>query len=194
MAFTTSSGAITLCTAPISSGIGSCTATNAPVGSDTISGAFGTTTNSTASSGTTSLTVAKATPTVTTASAVPSSQSLGQFGDVFVERDLERQTPTGLVSFAIFGSGAPLALCTATLSSGHASCSSSAATVGTSQDVVAVYEGNGNFNSVAATTSVTITRGVTTTAETVAPATVVFGTNVTYSATVSSVGARRPAR
>ncbi len=186
--FTTSSGAITLCTAPISSGTGFCMGTTAPVGSDTISGAFGTTTNFQRAVrhhlphsdqgdanrdrlGRALLTIA------------------GQFGDVFVERDLERPDADRPGEFRHLRIG-----CASGVVHRHAFLRSRLVLIvrrhGGRQSGRGgrATKGNANFNSVAATTSVTITRGVTTTAETVAPATVVFGTNVTYSATVSSVG------
>ena len=168
--FTTASGAVSLCQATITNGSGSCPATNAPVGADTVVGSFAATTDYNASSGNTTLNVAKATPTIT-AGAAPNPQSLGNSVTYSATVTSSVGTPTGTVGFAIFGSGPPVNLCSGTLAAHSASCSTTAvAPIGANQVVVAVYEGDGNFVPPSLTTAnLTITKGFTTTTAGVAP-------------------------
>ncbi len=184
--FTT--GATTLCTIPaLSAAAGSCTAANAPVGSDMVTGTYAGTASYNGSSGNTTVTVSQAS-TAVTPSAIPSPTSLGNTITYKANVTSTGGIPTGSVSFFIFPLGMPTLLCTATLSSGTGSCTSSSAPVGSNQTVTATYSGDTNFAPNAATTNITVTQGVTTTTATVLPTSDDFNQSVTYSASVTSIG------
>ncbi len=98
VAFT--AGSTTLCTATLSNGVGSCPATNAPVGSDTVTGTYSGDSSFQVSSGSTTVVVQS--PSVTSIHVQPSSAALGQ-QVTYVATVTSGQgtgTPTGTVSFA----------------------------------------------------------------------------------------------
>jgi Peptidase A4 family/Bacterial Ig-like domain (group 3) len=73
-------GSTTLCTATLTSGAGSCNATNAPVGTDTITGTYGGTSAFSESVGTTILTVAAPAPPMTNQTSLSVTSISGIYG------------------------------------------------------------------------------------------------------------------
>ncbi len=182
-------GGTILCTATLSGGAGSCTSSNAPVGTDTVGGSYAGDSTFAASAGNTTLVVtppSTATPTTTTVGVAPSTVTSGQpvTYSATVAPVSGSGTPTGQVIFSIAGSD----LCTATLTAGTGSCTSSAAPVG-SDIVTGAYSGDPNFGTSSNTAQLTVNppNNGTTTSVTASPSVVSFGTNVTYSVTVTPV-------
>jgi hypothetical protein len=180
-------GSTTLCTATLSGGTGSCTANNAPQGTDTVTGTYGGDAVFAGSQGTTTLTVTAPTarPTTTTVGVSPTTTPFG--GTVTYSATVAPTagsgTPTGTVAFTIGST----TLCTATLSGGSGSCTAANAPVGT-DTVTGTYSGDTSFLFSSGTTTLTVTPTTlvpTTTTVTVNPTTTVFGNSVTYSATVA---------
>ena len=147
-------GATTLCVATLSSAAGSCSAANAPVGSDTVTATYSGDTSFSGSSGTTPLTVSKAS-TSTTVTAAPGSVASGQTvtysATVSDTTPSSTGTPTGNVQFTI---GSTM-LCAGILANGHTSCNASNAPVG-SDSVTGTYSSDSSFNTSVGSTSVTV--------------------------------------
>ncbi|HEX3462262.1 MAG TPA: choice-of-anchor Q domain-containing protein, partial [Acidimicrobiales bacterium] len=117
---TFATGSTTLCTTgTLVGGVGSCTATNAPPGTDTVTGSFTPTSGSSfaGSSGTTTLTVSHA-PTTTAITVNPTSVVSGNIVTYSATVTGTGGPPTGTVAFT---TGATT-LCSATLAAGTGSC------------------------------------------------------------------------
>jgi Bacterial Ig-like domain (group 3)/Putative Ig domain len=146
------SAATNLCTTPaLSSGSGSCNATNAPVGSDTITAIYSGDTNFTGTSGSTPLSVGKALPTVA-ASTIPTSTTFGQSVSYSVTVSSPAGTPTGTVTFT---NGATTLCTTGALVGGSATCSASDAPVGT-DTITAAFSGDSDFAASDGTTNISV--------------------------------------
>ncbi len=176
---TFSIGGTTLCTATLPAL--SCSATNAPVGSDTVTATYSGDSNFAAQTTTTPLTITKATPSFTEAAA-PASIVYGS-QDTLSDSGLPGGA-TGIVTFASGGS----TLCVATLSATSCQTASSLA-VGT-YPVTATYSGDGNYNTATATgASFTVTKASTSMTESAAPASIPYGTADTVSVAGLPAGA-----
>jgi hypothetical protein len=153
-----STGGTALCTAPLASGSGTCTASNAPVGTDTITGNYSGDSNYSASSSSTSLTVSAPPPSMTHVSVTPTSVTQGATVtySAKVSPTSGSGTPTGTVAFSTGGT----ALCTAPLASGSGNCKASNAPVGT-DTVTAKYSGDSSFSPSSSGTSLTVNAPVT---------------------------------
>ncbi|HVX20616.1 MAG TPA: Ig-like domain repeat protein [Acidimicrobiales bacterium] len=185
VAFTTV-GSTTLCTATLSDGSGSCTAANAPVGTDTVTGTYTPGATYSSASGTTSLTVSKASTTTALVSSVNPSV-YGQavtFTATVTATAPGGGTPTGTVTFKDGGT----TLGTGNLNgSGVATYQTSTLSVaGSPHSVTAVYGGDGNdTTSTSSAVSQAVSKASTTTAVSAAPNPSATGTAVTFTATVS---------
>jgi hypothetical protein len=137
-------GGTTLCTtAPLVSGSGSCVASTAPAGSDTVTGTYSGDGTFAGSDGSAPLTVAQA-PTTTTISVSPASTTSGSpVTYTATSVHSEGGNPSGTVTFSVGGT----ILCTTSgpLSSGLASCVASNAPVGT-DTVIGTYPGSEDFS------------------------------------------------
>jgi hypothetical protein len=175
-----------LCTATLSDGSASCSAVDAPLGTDTVTATYSSDSEDDPSSGTTSLTVSPDT-TATAASVQPSQVDPGASVtySATVAPVGESGTPTGTVTFTD-GSDT---LCSAPVASGSASCSSTAAPTGY-DTITASYGGDSSSDPSTGTTSLTVTPPdpATTTTVTADPTNVVSGTPVTFSTTVTGTG------
>jgi hypothetical protein len=148
------SGSTMLCTAALlSSGSGSCDSTTAPAGNDTITGTYSGSNVFSGSSGSTSLTV-DSVPSQTTVGATPNSVAQGASVSYLATVTTSVggvPKPSGSVTFRTGST----ALCTATLSSGSGSCSSSAAPAGT-DTISGAYAGDTVFSGSSGTTSLMV--------------------------------------
>ena len=149
---TFTSGATTLCSSGLTSGIAACSATNAPVGTDTITAAYGGDTNYLTGSNTTPLTVAKASTTTSGVGANPSPATVGVSVTYSATITSAGGTPTGSVTFTI---GATTLCSGAVNGSGAASCPASNAPLGT-DTVTATYGASADFTSSSGTTSLVV--------------------------------------
>lgn len=150
-------GSTTLCVGTLNSGLASCTAHNAPVGSDTITGQYsGDSQFAGGSPGTATQNVSKAN-SATTVTASPASPAQGQSvtytAKVTDASPSSSGTPTGSVPLTINST----ALCTAILnpSNGTGSCTASNAPAGT-DTVTGTYAGDANFNGSTGATQLTV--------------------------------------
>ena len=168
---TFSIGGTTLCTATLPSL--SCTASNAPVGTDTVTAAYSGDTNYAAQTTTTALTITKATPTFTE-SAAPASIAYGA-QDTLSASGLPAGA-TGTVTFASGGS----TLCIATIP--VTSCQTAPTLAAGAYPVIATYSGDGNYTTATAIgASFTVTKAATSMIESAAPASIPYGTADTLS-------------
>ena len=175
-------GSETLCTATLSGGSASCSTTTIPVGTQTITATYSGDANFLSSSGTTTQTVNQA-DTTTTASSSPNPSTYGESVTLTADVTSAGGTPTGSVTFST-GSET---LCTATLSGGSASCSTTTIPVGT-QTITATYSGDANFLPSSGMTEQTVNQATTTTTVSSSPNPSTYGESVTLSATVASEG------
>jgi len=197
--FTTGTGAsqVTLCTATLLGGSGSCQpnrpSQNAPTGTDTITGTYQGDTGHLSSSGTTSLTVAQAN-SIVAVTATPSSDAFGQSVSYSVTVSDTTSgsvgTPTGSVSLVATTGSTSVPLCTVTPldNSGKGSCTSNAAPVGT-DTITGSYSGDPNFHTSTGTTTLTVSKANSATALTLTPSTAAFGDPVQYQAVVTDATA-----
>ena len=168
---TFTSGTTTLCTVTLPAL--SCTASNAPTGSDTVTATYSGDSNFAPQTTTTTLTISKATPSMTEAAApasiVHGSQDTLSFSGLPGDA-------TGTVTFASGGS----TLCTATIP--VLSCQTATTLAAGTYAVTATYSGDGNYNGTTATgASFTVTKADTSFTELAAPASVPYGTPDTLS-------------
>ena len=177
---TFSIGAETLCTAPLSGGVASCSSTSIPVGTQTITAAYSGDANFLPSSGTTTQTVNQAS-TATTVSSSPNPSTYGESVTLTAHVTSAGGTPTGSVTFSI----GTETLCTAPLSGGMASCSTTNIPVGT-QTITAAYSGDANFLPSSGTTTQTVNKVSTTTTVSSSPNPSIYGQSVTFTAHVTS--------
>jgi hypothetical protein len=178
-----STGGTALCTAPLVSGSGSCTASNAPAGTDTITGNYSGDSTYSISSSSTGLTVIALPPSTTQVSVAPTSVIHGATVtySATVSPASGSGTPTGTVAFSTGGT----VLCKATLVSGSGSCTASNAPVGT-DTITGNYSGDSTYSASSSSTGLTVSAPPpSTTHVSVAPTSVSHGATVTYSATVS---------
>ncbi|MEI7479596.1 MAG: Ig-like domain repeat protein, partial [Actinomycetes bacterium] len=175
--FTT--GATVLCTGTITSGTASCSTPKAlGVGTYEVLGNYAGAGPFAASSGSTSLEITRASSSVTV-SAAPAAPLPG--ATVVLTARVTPSDATGTVHVSIGNGGA----CTATLSSGVASCSVTAPTLLGSQPVRAVYQGDALREASNTTGSLTVQRAVSSTSMT-RPMTPVSGDGAsTWSAAVT---------
>ncbi|MGD0195955.1 MAG: Ig-like domain repeat protein [Candidatus Dormibacteria bacterium] len=176
---TFSIGGTTLCTATLPTL--SCTATTAPVGTDTVTATYSGDSNFASQVTTTTLTITKATPTFTEAAA-PSSIVYGS-QDTLSDSGL----PAGATGTVTFSSGGST-LCVVTIPT--ASCLTAATLGAGTYPVTATYSGDGNYNSATATgASFTVTKAPTSMNEAAAPASIPYGTADTVSVSGLPAGA-----
>ena len=180
------SGQTDLCTATLSAGTGSCSAFDAPVGSDAVTATYSGDAADSASSGTTSVAIL-ADPT-TTAASVSLDEAVPGFSDTYsahVSDTSDPGMPTGSVSFT----DGSVSLCTATLVFGTGSCNSVAAPLGPGV-VTAAYSGDSMSAPSSSTFSIDIGGPAppTTTSVTASPVDVLSGGSVTYSTQVHASG------
>jgi len=157
--FTTSSGVVTLCTATLSGGTGSCTATNAPLGTDTITGGYPATGNFAASSGTTTLTVNAIPTSVTLSSSANPSPSGSPVTFTATVSPAGVTGPNEGVTFydngvvigcegvnsSVYTESAPLPGCNASSTTNVATFTTSTLPLGTNDIVAAFYGGGGPY-------------------------------------------------
>ncbi len=180
-------GSISLCTATLTSGAGSCTSGAAPEGGSgkviaTYSGASGFSSSQTTTSGpTVSLGVSSVTPTA------PSSAFYGTtvaYSATVSAPDAapDATLPSGTVTFT---SGS-VTLCTATVDGGGANCRGITPSAGAASVVRAAYSGDSNYGGSTGQTTMAVipaTASVTSSLNTPQSS---YGQTVTYSAAVSS--------
>ena len=181
-----------MCAATVVAGAASCSSTAAPVNQYgwTVTANYGGTSSYLGSTGTTTLTVnppAGALPTQTAIQVSPSTVTQGDTVTYSATVTAGTGTPTGTVDFKIGTTD----LCTATLSGGSGSCTSTGAPVAAGgETVTGYYSGDVGFLGSNGTTTLTVNPSVTalptTTVISVIPTTVTVGQNVAYFATVSA--------
>ena len=163
---------------------GSCQSAAAPGGSDTVTASYQGDPNYSSSSGTTPITVGTASTStsvsVTTTGSYTYGESLNYQATV---TGVDSSTNGETVSFAVGST----TLCSGTLSSGTASCSSSKAPVG-SDTVTASYQGDPNYSSSSGTTPIALGEATTTptVSVTTKPTTYTYGESLTYQITVTA--------
>ena len=185
--FTT--GATTLCTATLSNGSGTCSSSAAPLGTDTISGAYSGDTSYTGSDGSASLVVEEPSQTAVSVNP-PGPVAVGStvtYSATVTTSVSGKPTPTGSVSFTT----GTTTLCTANLVNGTGTCTSSAAPVGT-DTISGAYSGDFTFAGSTGTTTLGVTKTPSQTSVGAAPNSVTHGASVTYSATVTTNGTGLP--
>ena len=121
-----------------------------------------------------------AAPTTTVTHATPNRTVFGQSVSYSATVSSSVGTPTGTVNFTDGSSR----LCTASLSVGTASCTSSTAPVGVAT-ATATYTGNADFASSAMTTPITVDKAQSITTPSVNPPLVAYGSSVTYGVVVT---------
>ncbi len=182
---TFSVGTTTLCIATLSSGHGTCTATNAPAGDDTVTGSYAGDATYAPSSGRASLSVTGTATSTTTVSITPSAGPY-TYGEHIAYTATVRGasgTPTGTVTFSV---GAAT-LCTGVaLSAASATCTTTASPVGTTETVTASYSGDATYAPGRGSTTITVSKASTTTTMTASTTTPVVGQQVTYEAIVKA--------
>ena len=180
--FTT--GTTILCTATLSAGTGACTSTQAPLGSDRVTGTYAGDSSFLGSSSSASLVVGTST-TVISVSPSPAAAGQGVTYSAIVISASGSGTPIGTVAFTT----GTTTLCTATLSGATGSCTSTSAPTG-ADTVQGVYSGDLDFLPSSGTTTLSI--GPTTTSISATHPTVTAGDAVTYSATVAATVSGTP--
>ena len=190
---TYTAGAVTLCTATLSSGAASCSPTSGTLltpGAATITATYSGDPNfsAPATAPTRAWTITKATAVMTsgvsTSTVIYGNESQAAFSVTVASPG--SGTPTGTVTFK---QGATT-LCTVTLANGTGSCTPTAAALaasGSAYTVVATYSGDTNFAAPATQNiSLTVSKASTTTTLTIAPSTTTYGseTGVTLTGTV----------
>ena len=176
-------GATTLCIATLSAGQAICSTTVlVPVGSYNVLALYSGDVNYRGSSSAVRIVVSRA-MTSLSAHATPTTVTFGHATVLSVTNLSPRAT--GKVAFM---SGA-LLLCSATVSSGHAACSTSSALAVRGYGVTAVYSGDAHFLPAHATTAFFVDKVVTSLAASASPHAIVYGHSVTLKATVAPANA-----
>ncbi|MFI5285087.1 MAG: beta strand repeat-containing protein [Candidatus Dormibacteria bacterium] len=164
-------GATVLCTTTLPAL--SCTASNAPVGSDTVTASYSGDSNFAPQTTTTTVTITRATPTFTEAAA-PASIPYGAQDTLSVAG-----LPGGATGTVTFTSGGST-LCTTSLPT--LSCQTAATLAAGLYPVTATYSGDGNYTTATALgASFTVTQLTTSMTESASPASVPYGTADTLS-------------
>jgi hypothetical protein len=164
-------GATTLCTAALPAV--SCTATNAPVGTDSVTATYSGDSTFAPQTTTTTVTIVKATPSFSEAAA-PSSIPFGT-QDTLSASGL----PAGASGTVTFSSGGST-LCVATIPT--TSCQTAATLSAGTYPVTATYSGDGSYTSAIATgASFTVTQLTTSMTESTSPPSIPHGTADTLS-------------
>lgn len=172
-------GATTLCTATLPAV--SCSASNAPVGTDTVTASYSGDSTFAPQTTTTTVTIVKATPTFSEAAA-PASIPFGT-QDTLSASGL----PAGATGTVTFSSGGST-LCVATIPA--TSCQTATSLPAAAYPVTATYSGDGNYTSAIATgASFTVTQLATSMTESTSPPTIPYGTADTVSVSGLPVGA-----
>jgi Bacterial Ig-like domain (group 3) len=172
-------GATTLCTATLPAV--SCSATNAPVGTHTVTASYSGDSTFAAQTTTTTVTIVKATPTFTEAASPPSIPYGTQ--DTLSASGL----PAGATGTVTFSSGGST-LCIATIPA--TSCQTATTLAAGWYSVTATYSGDGNYTSAIATgASFLVTQLTTSMTEFTSPPSIPFGTADTVSVTGLPAGA-----
>ena len=164
-------GGTTLCTATLPAL--SCTASNAPVGTNTVTATYSGDSNFAPQTATTTLTITKATPSFTEAAA-PASIVYGAQDTLSVAG-----FPGGATGTVTFTSGGST-LCIASLPA--TGCQTATTLMAATYPVTATYSGDGNYNGGTATgASFTVTQASTSMSESAAPASIPYGNADTLS-------------
>jgi len=163
-----------------------CSAANAPSGDDTVTAVYsGDQTDGYGGAVDFTPLAVAANPTSTTLSASPTTATYGQTIDYTATIASASGTPSaGTVSFV----AGQTVLCAASqVSSGQATCATSATPVGTSETVTAAYSGSSTegFAASQGTTTATVVKASTSTAVSASTTSATSGQNVTYTVTVS---------
>jgi hypothetical protein len=174
-------GATTLCTATLAGGTGTCSASNAPFGSDTVTATYSGDSTFAASTGTAALAVTQGATTTSVTVAPPTIVS-GQSVSYSTTVSSAVGTPTGTVTFTVGST----TLCTAILAGGAGTCFTSNAPAG-ADTVTATYSGDTELAGSTGTTTLTVLARSTTTA-TVSASPSPWGQSVTFGTTVSAPG------
>ena len=175
---TFSIGGTTLCTATLPAL--SCSAGNAPVGSDTVTATYSGDSSFAPQTTTTTVTITKATPSFTEAAA-PATIVFGA-QDTLSAAGLPGAA-TGTLTFTSGGS----TLCITTLPA--TSCQTASTLAAGTYPVTATYSGDGNYTSATATgASFTVTKATTSMTESASPAAIPYGTADTVSVAGLSSG------
>ena len=176
---TFSIGGTTLCTTTLPAL--SCTASNAPVGSDTVTASYSGDTNFTPQTTTTPLSIIRATPTFTEAAA-PATIPYGAQDTLSVAG-----LPIGATGTVTFASGGSM-LCSTTLPA--LSCQTATTLGAGTYPVIATYSGDANYTSATAIgASFAVTQLSTSMTESASPASIPYGTADSLSVTGLPAGA-----
>jgi len=179
---TFSSGSTSLGSANLTNGTAILATAALPVGSNTLTAAYGGAANFGTSSGSTTQ-IVTATSTTTALTASPNPSVSGQTVTLTATVASPAGTPTGTVTFTSGSTN----LGSATLTNGTAALATAALPVG-SNTITAVYGGAGSFGTSTGSTVQTVAAATTTTALIVSPSPSLSGQTVTLTATVTSPG------
>ncbi|MGP8059015.1 MAG: beta strand repeat-containing protein [Acidimicrobiales bacterium] len=145
-------GPLTLCTATLVSGSGSCQATNTPIGNGDVFASYSGDSTYAASSGNVPVDVVRV-PSATAVTVSPASSTVGSSVTFSADVTSAGGTPTGSVTFSVGGT----TLCTTgPLSAGAASCTATDAPAG-ADTVTGTYSGDSTFTGSAGTAQLAVT-------------------------------------
>ncbi len=173
---TFTAGASTLCTASVSDGGASCSTEVLPAGAYSVTAAYSGDTDYAGSSATAAFSITKA-PTSISASASPSSVTYDSGSHPTL---LASGLPSDATGSVTFTAGATT-LCSASVTSGEASCSAGARDAG-AYSVTASFSGDPNYQGSTATTGFTVNQATTSLAASASPSSTTYGTAVALEA------------